>query len=79
MEATQVQQIVLNTLPTTLVIGKEMVKSIYGNRQVVVNYDKSQDLFNVWAFTLKGTKFLNESKINGVFIENLQSTIEGLK
>ena len=56
-----------------------MVKAIYGKKQIVINYDNSTDLFNIWAFTLKGINFTNETKLNGLFIEDLKTTIEGLK
>lgn len=76
---TQVENIIRNTNASIVVKGENMVKGIYGKRQVVVNYDKAQDLFNVWAFTLKGVNFTKETKVNGVFIGQLQETIEGLK
>ena len=76
---TTVENIIRTTNPTTIVKGENMVKGMYGKRQVVVNYDKSQDLFNVWAFTLKGVNFTKEQNINGVFIGELKKTIEGLK
>lgn len=73
-----VENIIRATNPNMVVKGENMVKGMYGKRQVVVNYDKAQDLFNVWAFTLKGTEFTKEQKINGVFIADLKKTIEGL-
>lgn len=76
---TIVENIIRTTNPSTIVKGENMVKGIYGKRQVVVNYDKAQDLFNVWAFTLRGVNFTKEEKVNGVFIEQLKETIEGLK
>lgn len=76
---TTVENIIRTTNPTTIVKGENMVKGMYGKRQVVVNYDKAQDLFNVWAFTLKGVNLTKEEKINGVFIEQLKETIEGMK
>ena len=76
---TAVENIIRTTNPTIIVKGENIVKGMYGKRQVVVNYDKSQDLFNLWAFTLKGVNFTKEQKINGVFIEQLKETIEGLK
>lgn len=74
-----VENIIRTTNPTTIVKGENVVKGMYGKRQVVVNYDKAQDLFNVWAFTLKGVDFTKEEKVNGVFIDQLKETIEGLK
>lgn len=74
-----VENIIRTTNPTTIVKGENMVKGMYGKRQVVVNYDKAQDLFNVWAFTLRGVNITKEEKVNGVFIEQLKETIEGLK
>lgn len=76
---TTVENIIRTTNPTTIVKGENMVKGMYGKRQVVVNYDKAQDLFNVWAFALRGVNFTKEEKVNGVFIEQLKETIEGLK
>jgi hypothetical protein len=76
---TTVENIIRTTNPTTIVKGENMVKGMYGKRQVVVNYDKSQDLFNIWAFTLKGVNLIKEYKVNGVFIEQLKETIEGMK
>lgn len=76
---TTVENIIITTNPTTIVRGENMVKCMYGKRQVVVSYDKAQDLFNVWAFTLRGINFTREEKVNGVFIEQLKETIEGLK
>jgi len=76
---TTVENIIRTTNPTTIVKGENMVKGMYGKRQVLVTYDKSQDLFNLRAFTLKGVNFTKEQKINGVFIEQLKETIEGLK
>ena len=76
---TAVENIIRTTNPTTIVKGENMVKGMYGKRQVVVNYDKAQDLFNVWAFTLRCVNFTKEEKVNGVFIEQLKETIEGLK
>lgn len=76
---TTLENIIISTNPTTIVKGENMVKGMYGKRQVVVNYDKAQDLFNVWAFTLRGVNFTKEEKVNGVFIEQLKETIEGLK
>lgn len=75
----QVENIFRSTAAATIVKGQNMVKGMYGKRQVVVTYDKSADLFNVWAFTLKGVNFTKEQKINGVFISNLKETIEGIK
>lgn len=76
---TTAENIIRTTNPTTIVKGENMVKGMYGKRQVVVNYDKAQDLFNVWAFTLRGVNITKEEKVNGVFIEQLKETIEGLK
>jgi hypothetical protein len=73
------QTIIANTNPSKIVLSNNMIKAIYGKKQIVVNYDNSTDLFNIWAFTLKGINFLNETKINGLFIEDLKTTIEGLK
>ena len=75
---TTAENIIRTTKPTTIVKGENMVKGMYGKRQVVVNYDKSQDLFNVLAFTLRGVNFTKEEKVNGVFIEQLKETIDGL-
>jgi hypothetical protein len=72
------ENIIRTTGPETIVKGENMVKGIYGKRQVVVSYDKSKDLFNVWDFTLNGANFTKEEKVNGVFIEQLRKTVEGL-
>ena len=74
-----VQTIIANTNPNQMVLSNNMVKAIYGKKQIVINYDNSTDLFNIWAFTLKGINFSNETKIHGLFIEDLKTTIEGLK
>lgn len=76
---TNLTQIIQSTNPTTIVKGKNMIKGMYGKRQVVITYNKSQDLYNMWAFTLKGVNFIKEERINDVFIGDLKQTIEGLK
>lgn len=73
-----VENIIKATKPNAIVKGENMVKGMYGKRQIVVNYDKSQDLYNVWAFTLKGTSFTKEQRADGVFISLLKETIDGL-
>ena len=76
---TTVENILRTTNPAIIVKGENMVKGIYGKRQIVITYDKSHDLFDVLAFTLRGTNFTKEEKIKGLFIEQLKETIEGLK
>jgi len=73
-----ITNIIAKTNPTLIVKQENMIKGMYGKRQIIINYNNSQDLFDVWAFTLRGVNFSKEEKINGVFIENLQTTIEGL-
>ncbi len=43
-------------------------------RQIVITLEN--DLYNVWAFTLRGVNFTNEAKINGVFADKLQQSIK---
>ena len=76
---TQIQNIIKQTNPSLIVTGENMTKGMYGKRQIVVKYNQSKDLFNVYAFTLKGTNITNEVKINDVFVFDLKSTIERLK
>ena len=73
-----ITNIIAKTNPTLIVKQENMIKGMYGKRQIIINYNNSQDLFDLWAFTLRGVNFSKEEKINGVFIENLQTTIEGL-
>lgn len=70
--------IIKSTNPTIIVEGKNMIKGIYGTRQVVVIYKESSDLFDVWAFTLKGVKFSKEEKTAGLFISELKQYIIGV-
>lgn len=78
----QVIQILNSTNPKMVISGENLMKGIYGTRQVHVTYDKSHDLFNLYAFNLNVSKSINptkEARIEGVFIEDLKKEIEGLK
>ena len=72
----------MTTLKTKMIIGYKMelamnngIKIIAAKgRQIVVTLEK--DMYNVYAFTLKGVKIVNEKRINSVFGgEQLQEAI----
>ena len=78
----QATQILKSTNPKTIISGTNKVTAIYGVRQIQVTYDKGHDLFNLYAFNLNVSKSVyptKESKIEGVFIEDLKKEIEGLR
>ena len=72
------------TLATKLAIGfKFEVTTANGfklvgnrNRQFLVTLEN--DLYNVYAFTLKGINMVNEKKVNGIFADQLNKTITEL-
>jgi hypothetical protein len=72
------------TLATKLAIGfKFEVTTVNGfklvgnrNRQFLVTLEN--DLYNVYAFTLKGINMVNEKKVNGIFADQLNKTITEL-
>ena len=61
--------------------GDNKLEGIYGNRHVAVSYNKGQDLFNIYAFTLNVNKSIlptKEVKVNDVFIGDLEKEIKSL-
>ncbi len=76
--AQNIEAIIANTNASVIVKGKDSIKGIYGKRHVVVSYDKSQDLFNLYAFNLKGINILKEETVKGVFINQVKETILNL-
>ena len=72
------------TLETKLAIGfKFEVTTANGfklvgnrNRQYLVTLEN--DLYNVYAFNLKGVNIVNEKEIKGVFADQLNETIKSL-
>jgi len=46
------------------------------NRQFLVTLEN--DLYNVYAFNLKGINLVNEKKVNGIFANQLNQTIREL-
>ena len=75
---TQIENILANTNASLIVKGKDSIKAMYGKRHVVVSYDKSQDLFNLYAFNLKGVNISKEENVKGLFISQLKETILNL-
>jgi hypothetical protein len=69
------------TLQTKIKIGfKYEVKTSNGikvvgnrNRQFLITLEN--DLYSVHAFTLRGVNMVNESKVNGIFGNQLNETI----
>jgi hypothetical protein len=69
------------TLQTKIAIGFKMeVKTSKGfkiignrNRQFLITLEN--DLYSVHAFTLRGVNMVNESKVNGIFGNQLNETI----
>jgi hypothetical protein len=69
------------TLQTKIAIGfKYEVKTSNGikvvgnkNRQFLITLEN--DLYSVHAFTLRGVNMVNESKVNGIFGNQLNETI----
>ncbi len=79
---TQATQIIKSTNPKLIVKGENSITAIYGQRQIKVTYDKAHDLFNLYAFNLNALKSVyptKEKKIDGVFIEDLNKEIQGLR
>jgi len=76
--AQNIEAIIANTNASVIVKGKDSIKGIYGKRHVVVSYDKSQDLFNLYAFNLKGINISKEETVKGVFINQVKETILNL-
>jgi hypothetical protein len=75
---TQIENILVNTNATLIVKGKDSIKAMYGKRHVVVSYDKSQDLFNLYAFNLRGVNITKEENVKGLYISQLKETILNL-
>jgi hypothetical protein len=72
------------TLQTKIAIGFKMeVKTSKGfkiignrNRQFLITLEN--DLYSVHAFTLRGVNMVNQSKVNGIFANQLNQTIREL-
>lgn len=75
---TQIENILANTNASLIVKSKDSIKAMYGKRHVVVSYDKSQDLFNLYAFNLRGVNISKEETVKGLFISQLKETILNL-
>lgn len=75
---TQIETILANTNASLIVKGKYSIKAMYGKRHVVVSYDKSQDLFNLYAFNLRGVNISKEQTVNGLYIAQVKETILNL-
>lgn len=75
---TQIENIFANTNASLIVKGKDSIKAIYGKRHIVVSYDKSQDLFNLYAFNLRGINISREENVNGLYIAQVKETILNL-
>jgi hypothetical protein len=76
--AQNIEAIIANTNASVIVKGKDSIKAIYGKRHVVVSYDKSQDLFNLYAFNLRGINISKEETVKGLFINQVKETILNL-
>jgi hypothetical protein len=73
-------KILAATFPKMIVDGKDCVKGIYeGSRHVHIKYNSGADLFDVWAFTLRGTNLLKEKKEKGVLLCQLRTVIDSVK
>lgn len=74
----------MTTLSTKIKIGfkfqvmSENFTKLVCNRNRFVDITLVNDLYNVKAYTLRGVKEIKVSELNGVFAENLQSTIVNL-
>ena len=75
---TQIENILVNTNASLIVKGKDSIKAMYGKRHVVVSYDKSQDLFNLYAFNLRGVNITKEENVKGLYISQVKETILNL-
>ena len=76
--AQNIEGILSRTNASLIVKGKDSIKAIYGKRHVVVSYDKSQDLFNLYAFNLRGVNISKEENVKGLFINQVKETILNL-
>jgi hypothetical protein len=71
----------MTTLSTKIKIGfkfqvmAENFTKLVCNRNRFVDITLVNDLYNVKAYTLRGVKEIKVAELNGVFVENLQSTI----
>ncbi len=71
----------MTTLSTKIKIGfkfqvmSENFTKLVCNRNRFVDITLVNDLYNVKAYTLRGVKEIKVAELNGVFVENLQSTI----
>ena len=74
----QIENILANTNASFIVKGKDSIKAIYGKRHVIVSYDKAQDLFNLYAFNLRGVNISKEENVKGLFIAQVKETILNL-
>lgn len=74
----------MTTLSTKIKIGfkfqvmSENFTKLVCNRNRFVDITLVNDLYNVKAYTLRGVKEIKVAELNGVFVENLQSTIVNL-
>jgi hypothetical protein len=75
---TQIENILVNTNASLIVKGKDSIKAMYGKRHIVVSYDKSQDLFNLYAFNLRGVNISKEENVKGLYISQVKETILNL-
>ena len=74
----------MTTLSTKIKIGfkfqvmSENFTKLVCNKNRFVDITLVNDLYNVKAYTLRGVKEIKVAELNGVFVENLQSTIVNL-